>query len=91
MTFDDWADDHNLLAYERKLCLEYLSFMRIKKLAALMLAWITGDEAADPRDKEIAALREEVERLHRVLAVLAKDEYKRAAKAAEAAGGDDDG
>jgi len=47
MTFDEWASHHNLLPHERKLCLEYLSFLRIKKLAAEMLAWISQDEAAD--------------------------------------------
>lgn len=47
MTFDDWADGHNLLAHERKLCLEFLSFLRIKNVAVSMWVWITEDEAAE--------------------------------------------
>ena len=40
MTFEEWADQHDLTSHERQLCWEYLVFIRTKAYAAWLLEWI---------------------------------------------------
>lgn len=48
MTFDEWADSHDLMDHERRLCREYLAFIRAKEAGARLLEIL----CADHRDEQ---------------------------------------
>ena len=40
MTFDEWADEHDLMPHERKLCREYLAYWRTKAFLEWLWEWV---------------------------------------------------
>ena len=44
MTFDEWADSQDLDCAERRLCREYLAFVRQRKTMQELLDWIIAEE-----------------------------------------------
>lgn len=45
MTFDEWAEQHDLVPHERILCREYLVYLRVKRWATWIVEFLLKSEA----------------------------------------------
>ncbi len=51
LTFDEWADTHDLDLAERRLCKDYLTFWRWREFARWMLRFAYAEEQPKRKDK----------------------------------------
>ena len=51
MTFNEWAESHDLMDHERRLCKEYLTFLRRAAAMAHLLEVIQGEAAEAAGEK----------------------------------------
>lgn len=40
MTFDEWADQYDLMDHERRLCREYLAYLRTQAFLRWLMEWM---------------------------------------------------